>query len=265
MTDMEKTQRVKRPRKTVAKAKCTEAEVEHPPIEAIVQEFEEANEEAARLPTPEASTAVPDLLGKSIAIIGHGVSLKDAMADALTLGSVSCLADEVWAIDSMGGTIYNNRTFYLRPLTSLADSPALSWIRDGGGVVYSCKEEANAPNVVRYPIEEVVQHIGLAYMNSSAACAVALAICGGAKKIKVYGLDATGKERGCLEFLLAKAIHSNISIEVSPSSVLFDNDIGPTERLVGFSLLEDPVCPVVLDGKLVVLARSLIKAKQVKS
>jgi hypothetical protein len=262
MTDMEKTQRVKRPRKTVAKAKCTEAEVERPPIEAIVQEFEEANEEAARHPT---GLLCPDLSGKSIAIIGHGVSLKDAMADALTLGSGSCLADEVLAIDSMGGTIYNNRTFYLRPLTSLADSPALSWIRDGGGVVYSCKEEANAPNVVRYPIEEVVQHIGLAYMNSSAACAVALAICGGAKKIKVYGLDATGKERGCLEFLLAKAIHSNISIEVSPSSVLFDNDIGPTERLDGFSLLEDPVCPVVLDGKLVVLARSLIKAKQVKS
>jgi hypothetical protein len=227
-----------------------------------VQEFEKANEEAASLASvPVAPSLVPDLSGKSVAIVGHGVSLKDAMAEALTLGSVSCLADEVWAVDSMGGTIYNDRTFFLRPLTSLVDGPALVWIK-GGGLVYSCKEEQDVSNVVRYPVEDVIGRIGLAYLNSSAVCAVALAICGGAKKIKVYGLDATGKERGCLEFPLAKAIHSNISIEVSSNSVLFDNDIGPTERLVGFSLLEDPVCPVVLDGKLVVLARSLIKARQ---
>lgn len=207
---------------------------------------------------------VPDLSGKTIAIVGHGVSLKDAMSEALSLGSVSCLGDEVWAVDGMGGTIFNHRAFMLRPLDGAIDTPALLWVRNATTPVYSSKEQEGFPNVIRYPIEEVVAHMGLPYLNSSAACALAFAICGGAKRIKLYGLDAIGRERGCLEFLLAKAIHSTLSVEVSPSSVLFDNDLSPAEKLVGFSMLQDPLCSVVIDGRLTILTRSEIKARQAK-
>lgn len=223
---------------------------------------EDREEEVER---EEAKSAIPDLSEVTVAICGPGISIKDLMADAIAAGGIKGLADEIWTCDALGGILYSHRKFVMSSVAAILKDTRLhvmsEWISDEAdpAVIYSCDAAGETGWVQRYPVEEVLGHLNVAYLNSSAAYALALALAGRAKRIKIYGLDFTGRQRANIEFLLAKAIHSGISLELCPSTTLLDNDVPLEARLYGFSSLPDPCVVVTEDGKLTVKAKSSLQ------
>lgn len=214
-------------------------------------------------PPEESRTEIPDLSDLTVAICGPGLSIKDLMVDAVAAGGIRGVADEIWTCDALGGIVYSNRKFVMNSVAAILQDVRLKvmsdWISDDAEadtVVYSCDPAGETGWVHRYPIEEVLDHLNVAYLNSSAAYALAFALAGKAKRIKIYGLDFTGRQRANIEFLLAKAIHSGISLELCPSTTLLDNDIPLEARLYGFSSLPDPCVVVTENGKLTVKTQS---------
>jgi hypothetical protein len=92
------------------------------------------------------------------------------------------------------------------------------------------------PALIEFPLEDVINNLGLAYFNGTAAYAVAYAIHLGATKISLFGCDFSyershhaEKGRGCLEFWLGVRPARGIELGFADRSSLMDTcDDPPT-------------------------------------
>jgi hypothetical protein len=91
------------------------------------------------------------------------------------------------------------------------------------------------PNAIRYPIERVVEQLGLDYFNSSISYLMGLAIAEGARKIGIWGVDMADIEptpgdpsyisefayqRPNMEYLIGFARGRGIEVYIPPESPL---------------------------------------------
>lgn len=86
-------------------------------------------------------------------------------------------------------------------------------------------QEAELPNSMRYPFEEVAATIGAYYFNSSIAYAMALAIHEGAEEIAIYGVDMKGDDeygyqKPNMEYLVGLARGKGIKVTIPEQSPL---------------------------------------------
>jgi hypothetical protein len=188
--------------------------------------------------------------GKSVVICGPGQSLGQLFAElgGGVTGSPGSpgMGDEIWATDSLGKLIKYDRLFFMEHPSMVQDS---DWLSEAPGTIYV--SEATSGNQTEYPIREVVDTLGLLYINSSAAYAIALAICRRAAKIRLFGLDfdTDPGKRGCIEFLICKAVHSAVNVEIPSSSSLLGNNLSMNDRLFGFKHCKDPFVMGAKEGR----------------
>lgn len=201
--------------------------------------------------------SLPSLQGKTVAIVDVGFSNKDFVSAAISAGGGHAIADEIWAIDEMGGVLMHHRAFSMRPLEC---RPNWDWPKEHPGPLYcSIKagkedEEAPFPGCFGYPLRQAIHVLGVPYLTSSAAYALAYAIGRGVKTVKLYGIDAL-EVRPCIEYLICKALHRGISVQIGASSNLMDSSARPEDKLYGFRERGDPPVPRVVDDKLTIKRR----------
>ena len=98
---------------------------------------------------------------------------------------------------------------------------------------------------MEFPLEDVLNHLGHDYFNSTAAYAVALAIHTGATKISCWGMDYSlpnvhhaEKGRACVEFWLGQAHARGIEIALPTCTTLMDSNCGKAARLYGYDCVD---------------------------
>jgi len=174
-----------------------------------------------------------------VAILGMGPSLNQYVLIARQLGARNKLADEVWGINALGDILHCDRIFHMddvriqeirakaRPLSNIANM--LEWMRKHPGPIYTSRTHPDYPGLVPFPLEDVYNHLGYIYFNSTAAYAVAYAIHIGVKRITIAGMDFTydnahdsEKGRGCVEFWLGIAAARGIKLTIVRTSSLMD-------------------------------------------
>ena len=204
---------------------------------------------------------VPDLSGKSVAIVAMGKSHLE-----FTLAKThSQPIDEVWAINAMGGVIFHDRMFMLDPASRFLDGEEAGSqtglmrevLKRHPGPVYTCELDKRCPGLVEFPLEDVVNAVGTWYINNTVAFAIAFAIAAKVKRMMIYGVDFSYKGnvhfaeagRACCEFLIAKAIERNIEVGIANSSGLMDTNVPPNEKLYGYHRLADQPVFSMEDGK----------------
>jgi hypothetical protein len=118
------------------------------------------------------------------------------------------------------------------------------------GPIITSREHPDYPGLVAFPLEEVVNSLGQAYFNSTAAYAVAYAIHLGVKHISIFGCDYTypdahdaEKGRGCLEFWLGIASARGIKLSVPKTSTLLDGIYTQQEHFYGYDTLAITIKP----------------------
>jgi len=221
---------------------------------------------------------IPDLSGKRVAIVAMGNSHAEFTKSSASNGDSSIFADEVWAVNSMGGVIYHDRVFMLDPPSRFLDTedagsmtPGMrKWLPTHSGPIYTCVLDDRVPGAVLYPLQEVCSTLKTSYLNNTVAFAIAFAICAKPESIMMYGADFgyvhlrqfAEEGRACCEYLLSKAEERGINVEVATTTTMFDANKPATERFYGYHRLEDP--PVVLQKENSMMILPLSKAQELQ-
>lgn len=221
---------------------------------------------------------VEDLKGKEVAIVALGGSFADYVLSRIN----SVAYDEVWGINSVGAVFHVDRTFMMDPASRFLDDVKAGTQTGVGreflletpnkGPIYSCCLDERVPEIVEYPLEEVVTDLTFSYFNNTVAYAVAFAIYSKVKKLHLFGIDFSYKQnlhfaeagRSCVEFWCAIALSKGIQIQVAPRSALLDTDVPEDEKLYGYHRLDDPLIQRVEKGSLVIAKKSAVDELQKK-
>lgn len=190
-----------------------------------------------------------------VVILGLGPSAEAYMDIVKRLGSRHAFADEVWAINALGDVVQCDRVFHMddvriqeiravaRPQSNIAHM--LTWLKRHPGPVYTSRAHSDYPGLVEFPLADVINSCGVAYLNNTAAYAVALAVHIGVKQISLFGCDYTypnahDAERGraCLEFHLGVAKARGIAVGLPDRTSLLDSLYPEQQRLYGYDTLD---------------------------
>ena len=208
---------------------------------------------------------------KSIAIVGLGNSFSEYILAKIR----SEKFDEVWAINSMSGGSYHDKCFMMDPPSRFLDTPKAGKqtnimadrLRQKINIpIFSCTLDKRCPDVVEFPLQEVLQKTGYAYLNNTVAYAFAYAIAQEVSDLHLYGIDFTHKAinfaeagRACCEFWLAIAITKGIKIHVARNSSLLDMNVPDDQKLYGYHRLDDPIVSSIDNGQLLVTKKSKLE------
>ena len=189
--------------------------------------------------------------GKRVAILGLGPSLNEYLEITKRQGGRSALFDEVWAINALGDVFACDLVFHMDDVRiqeiRAAAAPAsniaamLPWLKTSKVPVVTSRAHPDYPALVEYPLEDVLNHFGHEYFNSTAAYAVAFAIHIGAVQISIFGFDVTypnrndaEKGRGCVEYWMGQAHARGIKLLMPKITSLMDACHSRAERLYGY-------------------------------
>jgi len=216
------------------------------------------------------------LEGKNIAIVGLGSTYADYVAARVN----STQFDEVWGINSIGGIIHVDRTFMMDPASRFLDDVKAGTQTGIGqeflletplkGPIYSCCLDDRVPELVEYPLTEVVRDLGYAYFNNTVAYALAFAIVSKVAKINLFGIDFSYRQnvsfaeagRACCEFWCAIALTKGIVVETAKRSGFLDTNVPANEKLYGYHRLEDPLVQLINGDQLMIVRQSEYQAKE---
>ena len=110
----------------------------------------------------------------------------------------------------------------------------LRWIKTSPVPVVTSRTHPDYPALVEFPLEDVLNHFGHEYFNSTAAYAVAFAVhtlaaLEGERQISLFGMDFTypnthqaEKGRACVEFWVGHAQARGIKVNLPTSTSLLD-------------------------------------------
>lgn len=217
-----------------------------------------ASDTSADVSTGQVSAQPPALTAGApghVAILGLGPSVSAYLEITKRMGGRRRFCDETWVINALGNVFDCDRVFHMddvriqeiraaaRPDSNIA--AMVQWLRAHPGPVYTSRTHPDYPGLVAYPLQDVVDDAGYAYMNSTAAYAVAYAIHLKVKKITLFGFDFTyanshqaEKGRACVEFWLGIAAARGIKLSIPRSSSLMDGCEKPANKLYGYDTLD---------------------------
>lgn len=189
---------------------------------------------------------------KTVAILGLGPSVAAYLDITKCNGTRRKLASEVWSINALGDIFQCDRVFHMddvrvqeiraaaAPEGNIA--PMLEWMRSTSTPIVTSRKREGYPSLVEFPLEAVVNDLGIAYFNSTAAYAVALAIHERFDVIRLFGCDFTypnahhaERGRGCVEFWLGVAHGRGIKLSVPLGTSLLDATEPFSEKFYGFN------------------------------
>ena len=192
---------------------------------------------------------------QSVAIVAMGKSQLDYHTHAACEGGYHGVAEEIWAINKMGGIIYHDilwRMDDLKHITRLM-YPEYEKMLKQHPLIITSTAYPDFPGSVAYPLEEVLNDIGIPYFNTTPAYALAYAIYLKIPKIYCYGCDYTYPNqlvgeagRGCFEMLMGMAFTRGIELLVGPTTSLLDTVVPMNERFYGYN---KSVTADVVDGR----------------
>lgn len=198
----------------------------------------------------------PSRAPKHVAIVGLGPSSAEWMDLAKRVGGASAFCDEVWGINSLGDVLRCDRIFHMddvriQEIRAAAEPTGniarmLEWMRTHPGPIYTSQVHPDYPGLVEYPLADVLNGcVGLAYLNNTAAAAVAFAIYLGVEQISCFGFDFTYPNvhhaesgRACTEFYLGIAKARGIKIGLSAGTALMDACVASAERIYGYDAVD---------------------------
>lgn len=195
-----------------------------------------------------------------VAILGLGPSLATYIEHVKCAGGRGTMFDEVWAINALGDVLACDRIFHMddvavQEVRAAADpdgmvASMLVWLKKHPGPIYTSVVRAGYPGCVAFPLEDVINHLGYDYFNSTAAYAVAYAVHLGVEKISMFGCDFSyahshqaEKGRACVEFWLGYAAAKGIRLGTSGHSSLLDGIEPKATRLYGYDAVEVSIEP----------------------
>ena len=192
---------------------------------------------------------------KHIAILGLGQSVDQFLDICKRKGGRSAFCDQVWSINALGDVFASDLIFHMddiriqeirakaQPESNIA--AMVRWIKNSNTPIVTSRAHPQYPALVEFPLEAVLNNLGLGYFNSTAAYAIAFAIYVEATDISVFGMDFTyanrhdgEKGRACVEFWLGQAHARGIKLNFPKTTSLMDSMNTQQQRLYGYDTVD---------------------------
>ena len=203
---------------------------------------------------------------ETVSIVALGQSKQLFIHETVRTGNPRGVADEVWTINKLGRCLKHDLLFRMDDLREFYDINRHKYIDQNGehqGVhdtfmnflknhdkpIVTSKAYPEFPTAVEYPLEKVVNAIGVDYIRTTPAYALAFAIYLGVKKVRIYGCDynypndkyTAEAGRANLEFLIACAIYQGIDVWIAHTSTLMDKNLISNKNFNSFYGYKDHV------------------------
>ena len=170
---------------------------------------------------------------KTVSIVAQGGSFASYIQECTDKGGVPP-SDEVWTVNAMGGVIKHDLLFHMDDCKVQESRPnrnihrMMGWLKEHPKFMTSTAYP-DYPGAIEYPLEDVVNCIGVPYLNGTVAYALAYAIYQEFDGIRLYGADFSyahvhkaERGRGCVEFLLGVAMSRGIALHLPKYTTLMD-------------------------------------------
>lgn len=164
---------------------------------------------------------------KSVALVGF--------SQATMHGHKESRADEIWTVNNAWQFDVPrwDRLFDMHPIWHLTTPkynmlPHWEWLQQEHDFpIYMMEHVAEVPASVRYPLEDVLENLGVAYMTSSASYMLGLALLEGFSRIEIYGLDMGSTteyayQKAGFEWLLGVAMGRGVEVVLPKNSQLMN-------------------------------------------
>jgi hypothetical protein len=191
---------------------------------------------------------------EKVAILGCGPTMQDYVSIMASAQANDFHVDEVWGINAAGRVLQTDMDFMMDDYAMFRGRPenTFTYIEsDIGKPLVTSVPRSCCPNAVAYPLAEVLSIPGArAYLNHTAAYAVAYAILIGVKEICIFGCDyiSASKPYGhagsvsdwpyrymaCMAFWSGIAAARGINVIVTPNSPFLDSDSHSRKRFYGY-------------------------------
>jgi hypothetical protein len=198
-----------------------------------------ASEEVAPVNVGEVDVSAPGKINH-VAIVAFGPTSAFYIDAAKKEGNRKRFADFVIAINAMGSVIQNDLVMHMDDVRiqerrAEADPEGMvaglvEWLRSYPGRVMTSRCHPDYPQLEEFPLEDLLNKLGSAYINGTGAAALAYAIYLEPKEISLWGFDFTypnahknEKGRGCVEYWIGYATKSGIQIRLPPKTSLLDS------------------------------------------
>ena len=175
----------------------------------------------------------------------------------------------------MSSIIYHDKCFMLDPPSRFLDTPNAGKqttimsdrLKQKINIpIFSCTLDKRCPDVVEFPLQEVIQNTGYSYLNNTVAYSLAYAISQEVSNLHLYGIDFTHKAinfaeagRACCEFWLAIAISKGIKVHIAHNSSLLDINVPDDQKLYGYHRLDDPLVSTSTNGNMLITRKSKLE------
>jgi len=186
-----------------------------------------------------------------VAIVGLGPSADQYLDIVRQAGSRKKFFDQTWTINALGDCFQSDLIFHMddvriQEIRAAANpegniAAMLEWMKNSKTPIMTSRLHPDYPALVELPLEEMINDLTFAYMNNTAAWALAYAIYREVKKVTLFGCDFTypnahhaEKGRGCLEFWLGYAAAKGIKICLPQTTSLMDALYDQQQRLYGY-------------------------------
>lgn len=175
---------------------------------------------------------------RSLAIVAMGNSHRDYTYHNFDKEIDTNVADDIWVINSAAFTFKHDLVVMMDDMQSLAENPKRApyvkrIMREIKTPILSSRWYPEIPNIIEFPLADVINKFQFRYLNNSVAYGLAYALYLGYKSIILYGCDymydhkpgVFEKGRGCVEFWIAVGTFMcNAKVYVAQSSTLMDSN-----------------------------------------
>lgn len=204
------------------------------------------------------SAATGGLTRKAVNIIAMGSSRSDWFSTQMVEQRPALLTDaQTWCINYMGAAIYCDRVIHIDPVHNYLNTAIVRELCERtqklGIPFYTSHPHPLYKNHAIYPLDEVMQKLGVCYFNTSVSYAIALAMVEGYTEIGLFGCDFSYPDvhlaesgRACCEFWLGVASQRGVRVSIAGSSTILDTHCGQHP----YGWFKDPYAPPVNGGAL---------------
>lgn len=200
------------------------------------------------------SNGTQTTIPKHVAIVALGPSALGWTKIVEAKGGRSAHCDAVWAINSYGNVLDHDLVFHMddvriQEIRASAGNQKianmLAWMKTHDKPIMTARAHPDYPALMEFPLQNVVNGLGVGYFNSTIAYALAYAIYIGVDEISVWGADFSfenqheaEKGRACCEYWIGRAHEKGIGIHIAAESTLMDACVPEQESWYGYDTLD---------------------------
>lgn len=185
-----------------------------------------------------------------VAIVALGPSGLVYNRECEMYGGRRFFCDQTWTVNTYGSVIIHDMLWHMddvriQEVRAKAGNTKvgrmLSWMKHHDKPIMTSRPHPDYPSMVAYPLEDVVNALGIPYFNSTTAYAIAYAIYSGVKRLTCFGMDFTypnahhaEKGRGCCEFWAGQAYARGVKVYAPGVSTFMDANTPFQDKFYGY-------------------------------